>query len=457
MRPLATLVVLCTVLFVTLYAAPVLPSGLETFEKQQLEEMMHIPKFFSKILAAGGNRAGTRGGSIQADNGLAIGQAFLNVASSLLSAVSKKADPSNELQQTFFNGFSSILPLIGQHLGDEGGEIQSEDEMPQPIINLFGTLFSGMTEKTENGEVHAQSASNKEMEQKLLNDARNLIAALSRNAIDPNSEVIQTFINGANTIFSLIEKLLESGGEVQSSDSEVKQALMNFVVSFFSWLRKILNDTYGEVQLANDDEFRRTAFNVMKILVSAIYRNVSHANPNNEMLTKLYNWIDTLLPILADVGERDHERVQRGMNQFGSFLSAITKDIENGKFHFTSKAGPAIWKILSNLFSVLSKNIDPDDDASLSFSNHVSTFLSAIGRMINGDGGSQIQSDIDNELLKTVLNFIGGISSDYQKKAKPKDIEFAQPVFTLFNAILSAVKNKIGGGAQEVHVDTLPT
>ena len=59
--------------------------------------------------------------------------------------------------------------------------------------------------------------------------------------------------------------------------------------------------------------------------------------------------------------------------------------------------------------------------------NRFSTFLSTIGRKINVDvsgGGSQIQSDnIDNKLLKTVLNLMGTIS-DYQKKAKPKD-EFA--------------------------------
>ena len=282
MRPLVTLVVLCTVLFVTLDAAPILPSGLETFEKQQLEEMMNIPKFFRKSLAAGGNRA-SRGASIQADNELAIGQAFLNVASSLLSAVSKKADPSDEVGQIYFNGLSSILPLIGQHLGDEGGEIQSEDEMLQTVTNLFGTLLSGMMKTTENGKVLAQSASNKEMQRKVLNDACKFFAVLSRKA-DPNSEAIQTLINGANTIFSLIEKQLESGGEVQSSDSEVKQAFTNFAISFLSLVRKTLNDTYGEVQFANDDEFRWTLFNIARILFSAMHRYASRANPNDKMV-----------------------------------------------------------------------------------------------------------------------------------------------------------------------------
>ena len=428
MRPLVTLVVLCacTVLFVhTLDAAPVFPSGLETFEKQQLEEMMHVPKFFSKILAAGSNRAGTRGGSIQADNGLAIGRAFLNVASSLLSAVSKKADPSDEVRQTFFNGFSSILPLIGQHLGDEGGEIQSEDEMLQTVMNLFGTLLSGMMEKTENGDVHAQSASSKEMEQKVLNDARNLIAALSRNVIDPNSEFIQTFINGANTIISLLGKQLESGGEIQSmaSDSELKQAVMKFYTSYLSWIRKALNDTYGEVQLANDDEFRRTLFNIVKTWFSAKRRDDSRTHPNDETLLKMYNWFDTMLPIIADVGEHDQKTVQRVVNQFGSLLSALTKKVENSnKFrsHSTSNMalGRAAWK---SMFSAISKDMDPDD-VPPSLLNHFSTFLSTIGRKFNIDvssgGESHIQSNVDSKFLKTVLNLMGTIS-DYQKKAKP--------------------------------------
>ena len=68
-----------------------------------------------------------------------------------------------------------------------------------------------------------------------------------------------------------------------------------------------------------------------------------------------------MIPILANVGERDNERVQRGMNQFGSLLSAITKKVKNSKFqiHSTSNSsalGPAIWKFISNTFSVISKD-----------------------------------------------------------------------------------------------------
>ena len=61
---------------------------------------------FSNILTAASDRIG-RDGNIQADNEL--GWTFLNVASSLLSSTSKKADPNDEVQRSPFKGFNSIL------------------------------------------------------------------------------------------------------------------------------------------------------------------------------------------------------------------------------------------------------------------------------------------------------------------------------------------------------------
>ena len=79
---------------------------------------------------------------------------------------------------------------------------------------------------------------------------------------------------------------------------------------------------------------------------------------------------------------------------------------------------------------------------------------------IDNDRESEIQSDkyTDREFLKTVLNLMQDINSNHQKKAKPKELEFLQPFFTVTDKILSAVKDIYGfGGAQTVHMDTLPT
>ena len=447
MKFLITLVVLCTALLFTLDAAPVIPSGYETFEIQQPDEMMKISPHWTG-----------RDGSIQADN--KPERVLLNVASSILSAASKEADPNDELLQTVLNEFNSTLSLLGNKLNGEGGEIQSGNEMMQTVMNLFGTLLSGITKKIDSSEVHVQSGSEKDAERRALNAARNFFSVVSKKA-DPSSEVVQTFLNGANTLLSLGEKQLDNGGEIQSSDNEVKQALMNLVISFLPLVRKAINNSFGEAQFAIGDEFHRTFFNIAKVLSSAMRRN---ADPNDDVLQKHYGFVDAALPILADVGELNSEKVQTLWNQFGSLLSAATKKIENSNLKIRSRSSklfkvavPALLNYFSNFLTDARKNIEPDDNVERSVINHLSTLLSNIGRKIYSGthGASQIQSDINSELLTTVLNFLGTVGSEAQKKAKPND-EFAQPFFTLFNTMVSASRDEIRG-AQEVHADTLPT
>ena len=484
-KPLITLMVLCTVtvLFVTLDAAPVTPiPSFETFEKQQLEEMERVPNFLlRKSFAAFGDRA-YRDGSIQADDTGDLERTFLDVTNSVISALRKKANSDDEVEQTFFSGLSSILSLIRDQIDDKGGEtqFQADHEMAQTVGDHFSTLLSAgmMEEKTENndpGVLAQRSASNKEMEHNILNNARNLIATLGRNA-DPNNEAIHTFVNGANTLLSLIGMPVNNRGEDPPiNDITPRQAFMDLFYSFIPFVRKLINDTYGdsEVQLqnfVNNEDFRRTALNILKVLLSVGYRDINRANPNvDEMLPKMYNLFKTVLPILVNVGEHDNERLQKLMNQSSDFISVLTKMVENGKFqsHSTSKFAalrrPAVWKIFNDTFSAITKDMDPDD-MSPSLLGHFSTFLSTVGRKIfNVDiskGGSQIQSDTDNNfLIKTVLSLMGSGNSDHQKKAMSRDESFAQPLFTLINMMLSAAnKDRVIGGAQVVqHMDTSPS
>ena len=485
MKPLILLVVLCSLFICTLNAAPVRVPNLglpETFEKQQLESnyMERLPDFYSQIqpmiLLAAGNRAGNRHGSIQAANEL--GRMLLNFASSFPSASSKNGDLSDEEKgQTFRDGYSSALSSIRKQLAN-WGEIQSDDvEIMQIFANLFGSPHSGITKKTKNGEILSQSAGDKEIERKLLNDARIFFAAVSK--IDPDNEVIQTLVNGANTLLSFAGRRIENGGDVhvQSSDvnGEVKQAFMNLAISLLSMTWKTINDTYGAKIQGEELEFHRTMLNIMKFLFPVMYRNaISRAGPNNEMLSKIHEWFGTMLPIMADleVGRRDNEKVRNGMRKFISLLSMLTKKFENSKFRdlSTSKFAPLgriLWNFMNSMFHNISKGIEPEDYMPPGFIDQFNqgfnTFLSILGKSIgiDNDRESEIQSDkyyTNREFLKTVLNLMQDINSDHQKKAKPKELEFAQPFFTVIDKMLSTVKDIYGfGGAQTVYVDTLPT
>jgi hypothetical protein len=183
--------------------------------------------------------------------------------------------------------------------------------------------------KIENGKILLQSASDEEMERKVLNDAYKLISAMGRNA-DPiitTKHILQTLNNGANTLLSFAGRPMidsTSGGKVQLQfiDGEVKQALMNFGISFLSYVRKLANNTdSAKVQFANSEEFLLTFLNIMQVLNDVVHKGARHASPNNEMLPKLYNWINTMFPIFT--GKRDDEIMRKGLNEFISLLPSL--------------------------------------------------------------------------------------------------------------------------------------
>ena len=101
-----------------------------------------------------------------------------------------------------------------------------------------------------------------------------------RNA-DPTDEMGQTFFKGFKTLLSVLRKDFEEshGGEIQSSDNEIKQPFMNLLSNVFSGTRKKSDDS--EVQSIDfGDELGRTLINIIKIMSSSWRRNF---NPKNEV------------------------------------------------------------------------------------------------------------------------------------------------------------------------------
>ena len=324
MKSLTTLVVLCTALFVALDAIPVLPSGYEAeFEavgRQQSDEMMKtFLNVFSKILTAASDRIG-RDGSIQADN--ALGRTLLNLANSFLSAASKKADPNDELQQSLFNGFNSILSSIGKQL-DDGGKIQSNDEMAQTFMNLFGTILSAMTKKIDNGEV--QSAD--EIMPAFLNLFSNVLSLASKKA-DPNDKLAQTFLNGFSTLLSAFGRKFNSGGSQIQSNNELPGAVLNLLGNLGSALQKKANPK---------DDTAQTFFSLFNTLVSGAKNRIgggqeAHVDtlPYTAKRSMLESMDENAAMVEADVDLSEEAKTQLWGAILRTLASGVLNKVLNG-------------------------------------------------------------------------------------------------------------------------------
>ena len=345
MRSLITLVVLCTVFFITINAAPVLPSGYE------LETL--------------GNR--------DAQTGSELEQASVNVVSSLLSAASKIADQNDDLQQSPFNGFNSVLSSLGKQLSNEEGEIQSDDENlmmqalfgtplvksdevhvqldnEQLLINLISAvraIFSALRNESDpNGEAPRildgidsilsavekrlnegeQSVGDNEIRRIILDFMDTIISAL-RKTVEPYDEMASTFFNGFATLLSFIRYKIENGeGVLQSSDDEMKQAVMN-----------ILGNN-GEIQTADDDELERTFINIMKVIFSAYRRNF-----DNKFAQTVFDVADTVFSFIGKGNGRNiyQPTDEEFLNMFTSPFNTWVKGVEKGKIKSPNGAGEA--------------------------------------------------------------------------------------------------------------------
>ena len=267
-------------------------------------------------------------------------------------------------------------------------------------------------------------------------------------------------LDAAPVLSSSLEAELEAVAKQQSDNSEMFKTFLNIFTKILASAGDRSNGGDGSIQA--DNELGKTLLNVASGLLSSLGKK---ADPNDELQQSLFKGFGSVLSALGNrLGEggeiqSDEDELKKAfMNLAGTFLSAMTKTIDNGEIQSWDELMPTMLNLFSNALSLARKNADPNDDMANSFLDGFSSVVSAIGRKIsNGGGGSQIQSD-DSGLPGAFLNLLGTVGSALQKKADPND-DTAQIFLSLFNTLLSGVKNKVGGGGgdQEVRVDTLPT
>ena len=376
MKLLIHLAMVFVAFFITLNATPVRlrppRSGFKfgAAEEQQSDEIAKVfLNICSKIFTTVDDKIG-RGGSIQVDDELE--HMFLDFASNIFSAMSKKADPNDEAghDQTLLKGFNSILSVIKKQLKDEGGVIQSDDELMQ---KLFGIL------NVEDGEAYIQSdtGSNEGLGRTILNTIRKLSSA-ARNRYDPNdddSEVPLSFFDGIDSILSVVRKRLDEGHE-SVSDKEIMQTVFDAVVdnmllaadrnidpndemthtfingfkTLLPFIRNIIMgsrvtitqssngdlkqafiNTLGKTQADNgDDEFGRTAINVMNSIFSTLRRSV---NPNNEFFNALLDFYSLIINnIFRDKSQiTDEDMFIEFVSHVNNTISAFIKEVERSR------------------------------------------------------------------------------------------------------------------------------
>jgi hypothetical protein len=336
MKLLIPLLVLCAAFFVASDAAPILPSGFKleaaSAEDQQLDEWANT--FLSRVFTPAAARDGTaaaRDGTktlfgalptkstdngetyVQSDSDKKLLQTILKEIRKFFS--SSNTDPDDERSQSFFDGMDSILSIIEKRL-DEGPAAVSDKE-------IMRTMFDAMNNY--------------------------ILSAAGRNT-DPNDEITHTLVNVYKTFFSLIRNEL-NGGVIQSNDSEMKQAFMNFL---------------GEIQSdSGDNEIMHTAINIMKTIYSAIGRSI---DPRDEWRKTVVNAIGEWLSFMSksisnELQLTDKELLNEYVSHFSNIISAMVKRNENGKIQYPDHVGGAKtqqWgSILGSLAtSVLNEYLD---------------------------------------------------------------------------------------------------
>lgn len=220
-------------------------------------------------------------------------QTILKTIHKLLSSARKNSDPNDEASQIMVDGMISILTVLENSL-DEGQPAADENE-----INRI--MFDTMD---------------------------NALSALGKNA-DPNDEMTHTVINAFKTCFTLF-KGFENGGIIQSSDSEMNRAFMNFL---------------GEIQSDSEDENARTIFNVMSTLFGIVCKK--YTNPNNEIAKAICDFSDTMFSVMEKTfgneenQPTDKEIINEFISHFKNIISVLVKRIENGKIQSTDRTGEA--------------------------------------------------------------------------------------------------------------------
>ena len=296
----------------------------------------------------------------------------------------------------------------------------------------------------EDSEVHVQSHSYNEKAQKFFNLMERIFPDIEKRICD-NDELTKTGFYAMKTLFSLFRPYFEEGGEIQSSDDQMK---------LFCSLLSERKERSQSAEAQSLTELERTIVNIIvQGMIPALRR---YFGPDNQAAQ---TYIDTAKEFISLLGKKlanEHDiqltdKIDKMfMEIYSTSLSVLKKMIENDEF---LPVNEVILNLFSKMLSVASKDIDPNDDAAQKIFNGLREILSALRSKSNGGWGGQIQSD--NELPWAFFDLFG--SSALLTKASPKD-EVGQTFLSLFNTLVSGAKSKVvGGGAQEVHADTLTT
>ena len=234
-----------------------------------------ILNMFSKSLTTAGDTGGTDS-SIQVDS-KEVALSFLDFMSSFISAEREKKDPNDKTLQTLFDFFDTAISLVSDRLS---GNTRSNDEIIQTILNSFGTYLFTLF---EDSKVHVQSHSYIEKAQKFFNLA----------GICDNDELTNTSFNAMKTLFPLFCKYFEEGGEIQSSDDQMKS-----ICSLLSE-RKERSERSESTEAQSLTELERTFLNIFVKSIIAASRRYIHLD-NQDAQT----FIDMAEEFLSSLGKK---------------------------------------------------------------------------------------------------------------------------------------------------------
>lgn len=133
---------------------------------------------------------------------------------------------------------------------------------------------------------------------------------------------------------------------------------------------------------------------------------------------------------------------------FSKVFSSVNEKIQMGEIQSSNEIASAFKNLLSNLLSVASKKVSPDNKVASTIVNTLKSLVSRIGG--DDEERGEVQS---SEFVKTLLDGFGDILTAVGKKANPKD-KTAQTFLDLADTLLNFAKRKAGIGQAEAEFVT---
>jgi hypothetical protein len=152
-----------------------------------------------------------------------------------ISAMSRNADPNDELTHTMINGYKTFFTIFRNYM-ENGGTIQSSDghgEMKQAIMNFLSEIQS-RTDGTED-----------EIVQTTITVMKGMFGTGCKKYTNPNNEVAKALCDCFDAMFSIMGKIF-GNGENRPTDKEIINEFVSHFNSIISALVKRIEN--GKVQ-----------------------------------------------------------------------------------------------------------------------------------------------------------------------------------------------------------------